>query len=415
MDGFQALPAPPLFARQPVFTADLNVFGHELLYRQALASTQAVFTDLDAATLTVVAGAFQWHPGDLAGGQKILVNFGRKTILDKAPYALPSGMTVVQVEESVLLDGPLLETLAALKADGYLLAVDGFQASPEASPLLDIADLVIIDVLGKKKQDIQRLLSPVLAKKLRAVAKRVEDKASFTLCKSLGFNLFQGYFFKRPEVVAGKRLASNEVARIRLLRLTQADHPDEIALSDAIRSDVSLSYRLLSYLNSPLNGQRMARLSIPRALMVLGWTHLRHWLKVIALTDLSPSGKTAELSFLSLQRARFFELVGQGLGRDSAEAENLFTLGLFSLLDAMLHAPMKEILVNLPLDTILKDALLSAQGEYAQWMDMAHHFEQGDWAGLEKTLDALNIPAGLAAESYAQAMEFAASFTRTGT
>lgn len=415
MDGFQALPAPPLFARQPVFTADLNVFGHELLYRQALASTQAVFTDLDAATLTVVAGAFQWHPGDLAGGQKILVNFGRKTILDKAPYALPADRTVVQVEENVLLDGPLLETLAAMKADGYLLAVDGFQASPGASPLLDIADLVIIDVLDKKKLALQRLLNPVLAKKLRAVAKRVEDKASFTLCKSLGFSLFQGYFFKRPEVVAGKRLASNEVARIRLLRLTQADHPDEIALSDAIRSDVSLSYRLLSYLNSPLNGQRMARLSIPRALMVLGWTHLRHWLKVIALTDLSPSGKTAELSFLSLQRARFFELVGQGLSRDSAEAENLFTLGLFSLLDAMLHAPMKEILVNLPLDAILKDALLSAQGEYAQWLDMAHHFEQGDWAGLEKTLAALNIPAGLAAESYAQAMEFAASFTRTGT
>ncbi|MBI4804990.1 MAG: HDOD domain-containing protein [Desulfovibrio sp.] len=415
MDGFQALPAPPLFARQPVFTADLNVFGHELLYRQALTSTQAVFTDLDAATLTVVAGAFQWHPGDLAGGQKILVNFGRKTILDKAPYALPSDRTVVQVEENVQLDSPLLETLTALKADGYLLAVDGFNSLPEASSLLDIADLVIIDVLGKSKQALQGLLQPVLAKKLRAVAQRVEDKASFVLCKSLGFSLFQGYFFKRPEVVAGKRLASNELARIKLLRLTQADHPDENALRDAIRSDVSLSYRLLSYLNSPLNGQRMSRLSIPRALLVLGWTHLRHWLKVIALTDLSPSGKTSELSFLSLQRARFFEVVGQGLGRDSAETENLFTLGLFSLLDAMLHAPMQEILLNLPLDAVLKDALLTQHGEYARWMNMALQFEQGDWAGLENTLEALNIPASLAAEGYTQAMEFAASFTRTGS
>jgi len=414
MDGLQGLSAPPLFARQPVFTAGLGVFGHELLYRQALASTQAVFSDLDAATLTVVAGAFQWQPGDLSGGQKILVNFGRRTILDKAPYALPQGRTVVLLDEGVLLDEPLLKALAGLKDEGYLLAVNGFTARPEALALLDLADLAIIDVLGRGEEEVKGLLAQVHSRKITAMARKVEDEAGFATTKALGFGLFQGYFFKRPEIVAGSRLASSEMARLKLLRITQSEQPDTEALCEAIRSDVSLSYRLLSYLNSPLLGQRMPCLDVPRAVMVLGWRQLRHWLRVIALTDLSPSGRSEELSFLALTRGKFFELTALGLGREAGQAENLFTLGLFSLLEAMLRAPMTEILASLPLEDAVKDALLGAPGELASWLVMAQCFEQGDWACLERTLADLGISAELAAGCYQQAMEFAASAKRMG-
>lgn len=414
MNAFQALGAPPLFARQPVFTADLGLYGHELLYRQALASTQAVFADLDAATLTVVAGAFQWQPGDLSGAQKILVNFGRRTILDKAPYALPAGRTVIQVDENVLLDDSLINDLKALKTDGYLIALNAFKARPEAAALLELADMAVIDLLGNSTGEIEALLKPLAVHGVMPLAKKVEDAQAFTLAKKLGFKLFQGYFFKRPEIVAGRRLASNETARLRLLRATQSDQPDPDALGDAIRSDVSLSYRLLSYLNSPLHGQSMTTLSIPRAIMVLGWTQLRHWLRVIALTDLSPSAKSEELSFLSLTRARFFELTAQGLDLSAAETENLFTLGLFSLLDTMLQSPMEDILANLPLDDAVSAALLKKSGGYARWLDMAVSFEQGEWPELERILKELSIPDELVAASYAMAMEFAVSFKRVG-
>lgn len=411
----ESMPTPPLFARQPVFTASLSVFGHELLYRQALGSTQAVFADMDAATLTVLAGAFQWQPGDLSGGQKIMVNFGRRTILDKAPYALPAARTVVQVDETVLLDDALLDALRALRAEGCMVAVNGFRARPEAQALLDVADIAVIDFLGSSPEELAELLKPVQERKIAAMAKKVEDAEAFALCKKLGFALFQGYFFKRPEVVPGRRLASNELARLKLLRLTQSDQPDEESLGEAIRTDVSITYRLLSYLNSPLHGQKMATLSVPRAVMVLGWKQLKNWLRVIALTDLSPSGKSEELSFLALQRARFFELTAKGLGRSAPDAENLFTLGLFSLLDALLQAPMSEVLSGLPLDDDVMRALETGQGPMASWLVMAHSFEQGDWPGLERALAELGIPAELAAESYGQAMEFAASVKRMGS
>ncbi|MFZ5426652.1 MAG: EAL and HDOD domain-containing protein [Thermodesulfobacteriota bacterium] len=408
----EGLISPPLFARQPVFDAALGVFGHELLYRQDIGSVGAVFADFDAATLTVVAGAFLWQPGDLGGGQKIMVNFGRKTILDKAPYALPAGRTVVLADEAMLLDDALMGGLRALKADGYTLAVNGFKARPEAAALLDVADIAVIDVLGRSPGELESLLEPLGSRKITPMARKVEDAGSFAACKKLGFGLFQGYFFKRPEVVAGRRLASNELARLKLLRLTQSEQPDEKALDEAIRSDVSLSYRLLAYLNSPLHGQSMARLSIPRAVMVLGWKQLRNWLRVIVLTDLSPSGKAEELSFLALQRAKFFELTAHGLGMDTQRSENLFTLGLFSLLDAMLQSPMEEIIGKLPLETEVKDALLGMEGGLQAWLDMAKCFEQGDWAGLERALGTLGVPAEVAAESYGQAMEFAASVKR---
>ncbi len=403
---------PPLFARQPVFDAGLNVWGFELLYRHGLASTQAQFADLDAATLTVVAGAFLWQPQDMPANQKILVNFSPRTILDKAPYALPAERTVIQVDEAAVIGDPLLAALAALKADGYTLAVDGYQGRPQAAPLLALADLAIIDVLGRKREELAALLAG-LGKTL-PMAKRVEDQDAFAMAKQLGFSLFQGYFFRQPQMVPGKRLASNELARLKLLRLTRSDLPDLPALSEAIRSDVSLSYRLLAYLNSPLHNQHLNNLSVERAVMVLGWQRLRTWLRVIALTDSSPTGKAGEISFLCLTRAKFFELVAKGLHRDDQQAEQLFTLGLFSLLDVLMRTPMDEILAGLPLEEPVRLSLLGPDGPLSAWTAMAHCFEQGDWDGLNTLLGSLTISPELAAESYAQAMTFAAEVIKPG-
>lgn len=405
-------PVPPLFARQPVFDASLKVWGHELLYRQGLASTQAEFADLDAATLIVVAGAFLWHPRDMAASQKILVNFGPRTILDKAPYALPAARTVIQVDEAASFDGPVLAALAACKAEGYLLALDGYQARPQAAQALAMADLAIIDVRGQERAPLAALVGGL--GKVTPMAKRVEDEAAFAMARDVGFQLFQGYFFRQPQVVAGKRLASNELARLRLLRLTQSEQPDAKALGEAIRSDVSLSYRLLAYLNSPLHNQRLTSLSVERAIMVLGWKQLRNWLRVIALTDISPTERAEELSFLCLVRAKFFELTAKGLGLADQQAENLFTLGLFSLLDVLLHTPMDELLDGLPLEDSVRLSLLGPDGPLSEWTAMAQSFEQGDWSGLALHLDSLHVGPELAAGSHAQAMAFAAAIMKSG-
>jgi len=405
-------PTPPLFARQPVFDPDLRVWGHELLYRHDLASTQAEFVDLDAATLIVVAGAFLWHPQDMAASQKILVNFGSRTILDKAPYALPAQRTVIQVDEAAALDEAVLAALAACKADGYLLAVDGYKARPQAARLLAMADLAIVDVLGQGREALTVLLGGL--GKAMPMAKRVEDEAAFAMTRELGFQLFQGHFFRQPQVVPGKRLASNELARLKLLRLTQSGEPDIKALGEAIRSDVSLSYRLLAYLNSPLHNQRLTSLSVERAVMVLGWRQLRNWLRVIALTDISPTGRAEEISFLCLVRARFFELIAKGQGLGDQQAENLFTLGLFSLLDVLLHTPMDELLDGLPLEDSVGQSLLGPQGPLSEWTAMAHCFEKGDWDGLARHLDSLGISPELAAGSHAAAMAFASAIMKSG-
>lgn len=405
-------PVPPLFARQPVFDARLDVWGFELLYRQGLASTQAEFANLDAATLVVVAGAFLWQPTDMPANQKILVNFSPGTILDKAPYALPASRTVIQVDGTARLNEPVLTALTALKADGYMLAVDGYQAELLTTPLLALADLAIIDVLDQERDTLAALMAGLGT--VTPMAKRVENEAVFAMAKELGFRLFQGYFFQQPQVVAGKRLASNELARLKLLRLTQSDQPDTKALSEAIRSDVSLSYRLLAYLNSPLHNQRLSGLSVERAIMVLGWKQLRNWLRVIALTDICPTGKAEEISFLCLTRAKFFELAAKGLGLSDPQAEHLFTLGLFSLLDVLLRTPMDEVLAGLPLDEPVRLSLLGPDGPLSGWTAMARCLEQGDWEGLEGLLTRLGINPELAAESHTQAMAFATGITNPG-
>lgn len=395
----------PLFARQPVFDARLSVYGYELLYRRALSSSQADFADSDAATLTVISGAFLLQDSDLSSTQKLLVNFSRQTILDKAPYALPPRRTIVQVDEGESFDPQLLNALFSLKADGFRVAADGFEARPGSAALLTLADLAIVDMRDKSRRDLASLLGVLAKAGVRPMAKRVETEACFELAKSQAFELFQGYFFKHPAMVTGRKLASGELARLKLLRLTQEEEPDAEALRQVISSDVSLSYRLLAYLSSPLHCQRPGFLSIDRAIPVLGWKQLRNWLRVVALTDETPTGKASELAFLSFQRAGFLKALGQARGLSHDEVESLYTLGLFSLLDVLLSAPMNVLLAVLSLEANLARTLRGENGGLAGWLDLCRSYEQGDWPRLEQGLRSLDISTETAATCYLLAME----------
>ncbi|GAB6038892.1 HDOD domain-containing protein [Fundidesulfovibrio butyratiphilus] len=402
-----AQPDLPLFARQPVFDAKLAVYGYELLYRRALFSSRADFADSDAATLTVISGAFLLQEGDLSSTQKVLVNFSRRTILDKAPYALPPRRTVVQVNEGERLDCELLDALSGLKRDGFLVAADGVEGRPGAASLLALADLGIVDMRGKSAERLAALQKTMVRAGVRPMAKRVETEASFQLAHSQAFELFQGYFFKRPAMVTGRKLASGELARLKLLRLTQSEEPDAEALRQVIRSDVSLSYRLLAYLSSPLHGQRPGFLSIDRAIPVLGWKQLRNWLRVVALTDETPTGKASELAFLSFQRAGFLKALGEARQLSPDQTETLYTLGLFSLLDVLLSAPMPVLLAVLPLEANVARTLCGEDSPLTVWLDLCRSYEQGDWPRLEQGLRALEISTETTAACYLRAMDTA--------
>ncbi len=407
-------------ARQPVFDLRKQVWGFELLYREHPGDERAVFNNeeqqsesRELATLRVAACALL-HRLQLTPEQRLLINFPLKAIVEDIPRVLPLASTVLEIEEIAKPGNDVLEALRHLRSEGCLVAIDGYKGQPGCEALLEVADILKVDVLGESPMRLKKLLDKHRSSPVTLLAKRVEDYRLYTLARVLGFTLFQGYFFRRPEVVDARRLSSSESARLRLFRLIEHEDPDLEAVARSIEADAGLSYRLLTYLNSPAMSLREEIESIEHAVAMLGWKQLRSWLRVVLLTDLTPPEKTSELPILSAQRARFLQLAAGRAKAVAHDSEALFLLGLFSLLDAMLSLPMKDLVLELPLSEELKACLRGEVNACSPWLELAAAFEDAAWDRVDELLSRLGLSHVAAARAYNESLTWAVDFFQGG-
>ncbi|GAB7082236.1 EAL and HDOD domain-containing protein [Megalodesulfovibrio paquesii] len=402
------------FARQPIFDASKNIWGYALLYRHAPDATKATFDDKDIATLTVISNAIMNLPKAGERAKKLCINFTEESLLRKIPLTLPAATTIILVDESFSATAEVVDALKEFKSLGYEVALNDFSGQPGCEPLLELADLVFIDILNK---DIPRLKElTILAKSHHAAlaAKRVEDIKQFEFLSKVGYTLFQGFFFEKPVIVPGRKLTSNQISRLMLFKVLEKENPDFHEIARVIETDVSISYRLLALTNSASFSLPRKVDSIRQALVLLGMKQIRSWLWLIFLTDMSPKHKTSELPYLSAIRAKFLERTALNHDMPIAKADLLYLLGLFSLLEAMLDVPFKEIVKNLPLDEALATALSGEVNEYTPWLSMARFFEQGEWDRIDEVISQLELEPMTVANSYAEALTWAKTLQGEG-
>ncbi len=377
----------PIFvARQPIFTHEETVWGYELLFRHSDQVNAATVPDQVVATAKVLADGFTMATHNLARDKKILINFPQQLLLDGIPLALPSELCIVEILETV---APVPEVIAAcrkLKEAGYILALDDFVGEPGFEPFLELADLVKVDILGRKGPEIIKIAQGLRNYPCRLLAEKVEDRATYQLTRSLGFSYFQGYLFSKPEMVRGRKISSNNAARIPLLRELANEEYTLGKLARIIGQDVSLSYRLLQHINSSFYALPQRIQSIIQATTLMGGRALRHWLMAIVLSDLDQEPRGQELVFTAVCRARFLEQLACRAKAMPYGAATMFLLGLFSNLDAILGLEMAEIMTGMPFSEEIKAALCGSQNDPRQWLALAAAIEIGDWPAVESLL-----------------------------
>ena len=396
-------------ARQPIFDEHNETWGYMMLFRDSQDADRAIFTDDSEATMNLVANLPLCS--GLGGDQaRILIHFTPEDIIHGIPHAVPLNNTVIILEETQDPKEPLLKMLTSLKSEGYELAINNFEGKPGCEKLAEMADTLIVDMGGKDEADLSVIAAK--GKKIgaaRMIAKRVETADDLARAKGAGFNLFHGFFFKRPLTETGRKISSSEITRLKLFEIIEKDEPDFDALAPAIEADVAISYRLLNFLNSANFSFATTVTSIRQAVVLAGWRPIRNWLRLIILTDMTPSKKSQELAYISAHRAKLFETAALGGGYED-ESDKLFMLGLFSLLDAMLDMDMKSIVKHLPVDDNIKSALCGAANRYSPWIALAQAIENSDWDKVGATAKKLNLLPGTVAVSYQHAFTWADAF-----
>ncbi|GAB6177244.1 HDOD domain-containing protein [Desulfobaculum senezii] len=393
-------------ARQPIFDQDQKVFGYELLFRSSGDATGAFVTDSDMATTKVIADGFLLAYAGMEEGQRALINFPKKLLLEDAAYALPPDIAIVEILEDVSPDADVLEAVAAIKEAGFMLAMDDYMGEPELEPFLKYVDIIKVDILGldSDPQRIRETVDKLKSYDCTLLAEKVEDVETFEVTRKLGFSLFQGFFFSKPEIIPGKKISSSEIAKIQLLKELGRTDFDVVRLGRIIQADLSLTYRLFQYINSVGLGVRYKVESVARAITLLGQRQLAQWLRVAIMSDLSPNKKAEEVAFLSVHRGRFLELMEDLSKKFGISPETMFLLGLFSLLDALLGQPMEEILENVPLDDEVKEALVGQENRLKPLLELSRAYERGQWTHVQEVVQATGIRQEDADKFYVQAM-----------
>lgn len=393
-------------ARQPVFDVGRTVWGYELLFRNSADSGVAVIGNEDAATSQVIADGFGLIQDDISEGQRLLVNFPRNMLLENAADLLPSDVCVVEILEHVEPEPEIVAALEKLKECGYVIALDDYVGQDGFEPFLELADIIKVECLGLEHERLSEIAANLKKYDVSLLAEKVEDNEMFMLCKELGFELFQGFFFSRPEIIPGKKISTSNLNRMQLLKSVSGDEFDVDDLTKAINSDVSISYRLLRFMNSPTFGLSNTINSIQQAVVLIGHKKLAGWLRVILLSDMCSGPAGNELAFLSIKRAKFLELLANEKSVN-LPAESMFLLGLFSLLDTLMGRPMDELLKELPIENELALALTQKESSASVWLDLVRAFEKADWNTLGKLIAENNLSPLSVARNHMAAMQWA--------
>jgi len=235
------------------------------------------------------------------------------------------------------------------------------------------------------------------------LAEKVENSADFESARDQGFVYFQGYFLHRPEIMTTHDVPANAMNYVRMLQAVSAPELNVPDLEKLIKTEASICYRLLRYLNSARFGFKSEIHSVRHALAILGDREVRRWVRLIAAVGAGKE-KSSDLVLCALVRARFGELLAPLVPHGDSD---LFLLGLLSMLDVMLQTPMTEILNKIPLDLETKSVLRGEPSTLRPIYQLMLAHESGEWDAGREICDHLQLSADAVAAFYWQAQEWA--------
>lgn len=398
-------------ARQPIFNNNMEIYGYELLYRHDNKSTafQGEVSSDTATSETIINSFHSIGIQKITNGKYAFINFTEKLLLTQIATLIPSSLLIIEVLENISPTEEVLEACHTLKKKGYKLALDDFVFKPQYEQFLSVAGIVKIDFLNTPLNEIKHTMWEMKKYKVVFLAEKLETIEDYELAKSLGFSLFQGFFFSKPRIVnTSTRLTPNHLHRLQLIRLAFDPNVNYPKISEIIKHDAALTYRLFRVVNSVYFGLGYTVSNVRQALSILGMDEIKKWITLISMSQIG-NNKPGELITMSLVRARFMELIAPKAGLSSS-AEDMFIVGLMSLMDVITDTPMQEIISLTSMSSSIAEPLLYKTGKIGSILTLIIHYENSRWADVLELAAKYGISLNAISKSYLQAIEWSDSF-----
>jgi c-di-GMP-related signal transduction protein len=377
-------------ARQPILDGHKNIFAYELLFRSNLENFfQSCLPD-QASSSVLVSSLFLIGIQSITAGRRAFVNFTENLLTQGYATFLPPEEAVIEILEDVHPAGDVVEACQFLKKTGYTLALDDYPPDGRMAPLIPLVDIVKVDWLKTPPEVCQRLADELIPKGIKLLAEKVETHEQYRQALGMGYTYFQGFFFCKPEILTGRDIPTLQTNCMTLLREVNGDDPNLNEIESVLVREPSLCYKLLRYLNSAIFYFRGNITSVRHALSLLGLEAIRKWVSLVTLAGMGED-KPEALVVTSVIRGKFCESIGQA-GNQGQYSTELFLMGIFSLIDAILDTPMEKLLYALPISSEIRDTLLGKESQYQPIYKLVCAYERSNWdqvSSLAETLRSL--------------------------
>ncbi|WP_293745810.1 EAL domain-containing protein [uncultured Paraglaciecola sp.] len=391
-------------ARQAILDKNKELYSYELLFRDG---ENNCFPDIpaDEATSKILTDShLDLGLDDITAGKPAFINFSQDTLLHRFPTSLDPKKVVIEVVETVNPTAKLVIACKNIKESGYSVALDDHDFDPKWDVLLPYIDIIKVDIVECDEQTLIDNIGKYKGTKIKLVAEKIETIEDFEKYRDMGFDYFQGYFFARPQIIKQKRLPTSKLSLIQLIGASSASEFDLEKVSGIIQRDVSLSYKLLRFINNPAINKSCEISDLRHALNYMGQVEVKKFIALLALANLGDN-KPVELIHLSLVRAKFCELIGQAKSLENNPPTG-FLIGLFSLLDALLDQPMEGIVEKLPIGENIKAALCGDENELKPFLALIRAFEAGYWNGVAKISKQLSLDLKMTQAFYNESLKW---------
>lgn len=396
-------------ARQPILDIERNTVAYELLFRDGPKNT---FPEIEPekATNRLLSDQFLGTEYRAIGDKLGFVNFPYKSLINQIPTLFPKERIVIEILEDCEPSDELLAAVIALKNKGYKIALDDFIPSPEWKRFLPHIQIIKFDIqlvpIHKAKKFIERLSRS----KIEFLAEKVETYQEYQDAIAAGFVYFQGYFFSRPEMIQQKSIEPSFLTVVQLCKAIAVKEVDYNEVERIVAGDVTLSYKLLRYVNSSALLSSKIQ-SFHQALAYLGEEKLRKFVSLVALAS-SDLSKPESLYNLSIQRARYCELITGCAGKSHLSSQAFLT-GIFSLLDSLLDQSLSAVVDSIPIDETIKKALLTHEGFLGDVLKIAVAYEHANWDVINELSEQLKVETECLAECYEKSVEWTEELFRS--
>lgn len=389
-------------ARQPILDRSKRTIGYELLFRDGPRNTFPEI-DPDLATSRLLSDHFLSTHYSTLGNNLGFVNFPYQSLINRIPTLFPCENLVIEILEDCPPTSELLTAVREMALAGYSIALDDFIPSKEWRPFLPFVSIIKFDIRSISIEKAQKFIKKLEQTKIQFLAEKVETYDDFQQAHDAGFDYFQGYFFSKPEMIQRKALEPSFITVIQLCNELAKPSIDYKALENLFSQDLSLSYKLLTYVNSSVMVSAKIK-SFKQALVYLGEERLRKFVALVAIASTKES-KPDYLYRLSVQRARFCELVARQI-TGHVEPGDAFLTGMFSLLDSLLDQPIDDLLESMPVDETVKAALAKGEGALANILGVAISYEKANWQALAELSAALQLSDDALKQCYDEAVQW---------